>query len=314
MPKIMDKKLEEMKPWERAEYLAEIRRMEKEAVLADMTARYGAPEIVGAEGTMREFTLPDMSRRTYTEKGDLTSCELPPHYTNRYSPYDQKKLERFYQARSQVSTDPEVTEDERQQAFDEIDAAISKIPTLAPIMAQPSPQHQAESNIVNIDGTKYFYDGKSLKPLEAPKAQQDKQKLWWNRYGKIYDAMVKRNENIQTLPKDRLTQEQIHQEAKRLADLEVGSLEIEAPVEDRLFGLRRGEGKVTADGRTVSVYKGQVTPEESVNQYFVSKGLQTGEFEKPKPAIPRPKTKEEFDVLASGTVYLAPDGSLRRKP
>jgi len=38
-----------------------------------------------------------------------------------------------------------------------------------------------------------------------------------------------------------------------------------------------------------------------------------GEVAKPV-GISKPKTKQEFDALPSGTIYKAPDGTTRRKP
>jgi len=61
---------------------------------------------------------------------------------------------------------------------------------------------------------------------------------------------------------------------------------------------------------------GYVPPMQRKDGYYVKKGLAPGEFKEPttKMGISQPKTKAEFDKLPSGTIFIAPDGTKRRKP
>ena len=159
--------------------------------MAELEKKYGKYRNVTLG---REFVLPSGVKETYSPSGDFVAKELPPHYTNNYLPADQKKLERFYKERSDIATDPSVNEDERQQAIDKVDAMISKVPRITPMMKQPSAQQKAESQLVTIEGNKYFYDGKTLKPLETDKAVQEQQQAYNKTYETYLNGLIKNDE------------------------------------------------------------------------------------------------------------------------
>jgi hypothetical protein len=289
MPKIYDEEMSAMPSYVRAELEAEERRRRLSEEMVRREAELGAPRITGSEGQLREFQMPDMTRRTYTEAGDLTSIELSPFYQNEYSPQDQRQLEKLYQTRSKAALNPDLTEDERQSFFDKIDADISKVPRLNPMMRQPTPQETFEQSIVTdpVTGVRGFFDPKSGK-FNAMNADlnQEHQKLWWSRYDKNVTAL--RSTNTDMMGKQTMSDEELMSKAKMLTDTEVGSLgmaeTVGTPEDDisRQFGLKRGEGTVTVDGRTAKVSGGEIeqVPDE-LSQYFQGVGQQAGQFAEP---------------------------------
>ena len=210
-----------LKSFEVAEAEAELRRTTKQGELSALGRQFGAPK----QTTLgQEFTLPDTSRRTFSEGGDLRSIELPPFYTNEYSPFDQKKLERLYTSRSEFATDPELTDQERQGAFDAIDAKISAVPRISPMMKEPTAQQKYEASIVTdpVTGQRGIVgkDGK-LNPLIDPKIQQAEQDAYNTRYYKNLDALRKTNDDPLNLNQKREYPDLVD-EARSMTDIEMG--------------------------------------------------------------------------------------------
>jgi len=265
-----------MKPWERSKYLAELRRKEQETKMKEFAGIYGEPGIVGAEGTMREFTMPSGVKRTFTEGGDQVSLELPEHYTNIYSPRDQRKIEQLYQVRSQAATDPESTEDERQRAIDKIDAQLSRIPKLSPIMREPTPQQKFDASMVTApDGTKGYVDKSgNFKPFEASKLAQEEEKEYRTYYGKQLAEMTKENEKL----KESQSPSVIADRARWMSDLAFGRVQ-ERPNNAKLDLLWQGTmtrlqawgtydwGRINSE----NMYKGmKVFINEALEKYDIS--------------------------------------------
>ncbi|MCJ7828203.1 MAG: hypothetical protein MUP81_00485 [Dehalococcoidia bacterium] len=184
-----------MKSWEIARAEAEYRRGSKLTEMNTRQQRFGTSQDVTLG---KEFTEPSGLRRTFSDSGEQMAMTLPTHYTNDYSPQDQKKIEKLYQARSEAATDPEANEDERQQAIDAIDTQISRVPHIAPIMKEPTPQQKFEASIVNdtTTGQRGFYDPKTgkLNPLVDPKITQAKQEKRQEVLGKELALEIKNNE------------------------------------------------------------------------------------------------------------------------
>lgn len=307
MPKIYDPEMSAMPSYLRAEIEAEERRRLLQEEMLRKQAELGAPRITGSEGQFREFQSPDMTRRTYTEAGDLTSIELSPFYQNEYSPYNQRQIEKLYETRSKAAMNPELTEEERQAFFDKIDTDISKVPRLTPIMRQPTPQQVFEQAIVTdpITGTRGFFNPKSgdFNPINADQ-KKEHEKLWWGRYDKNVSALRSSNESELVLPKNKMNDEQILERARSITDREVGSLSMyeEQPgmPEDELskkYGLKRGEGSVTSEGMTTDVSGGKLFTTMSdagdlMQKFGQGRPYQAGNF------IP-PAFAEDWDKLTS---------------
>jgi len=182
-----------LKPWEIAEAEAEYLRTTKQRDMSALTEQFGAPKDVTLG---KEYTLPDMSRKTFSEGGDQRALELPPSFSNDYSPYDQKQIEGLYKTRSEYAMDRDLDEADRQRAFDKIDAEISKVPRLSPIMREPTAQQKFEASIVTdpITGQRGIIgkDG-MIKPIIDPKIQQEENDAYNLRFFKNLDAIRKIN-------------------------------------------------------------------------------------------------------------------------
>jgi len=161
-----------LKPWEIAEAEAEYLRTTKQRDMSALTEQFGAPKDVTLG---KEYTLPDMSRKTFSEGGDQRALELPPSFSNDYSPYDQKQIEGLYKTRSEYAMDRDLDEADRQRAFDKIDAEISKVPRLSPMMKEPTAQQKYDATIVtdSVTGQRGVVgkDG-TITPVIDPKIQQ----------------------------------------------------------------------------------------------------------------------------------------------
>jgi len=154
---------------------------------------------------------------------------------NEYTPADQRKIEKLYQVRSQVATDPELTEDERQNAFDRVDAEISRVPHIPPIMREPTPQQKFDASMVTApDGTKGYVDKSgNFKPFEASKLAQEEEKEYRTYYGKQLAEMTKENEKESQSPSV------IADRARWMADLAFGRVR-ETPPNPELDLLWQG--------------------------------------------------------------------------
>ena len=190
-------------------------------------------------------------------EAELRNIMDSENYSTMYSPHDQKLIERLYNARSQYAVDEELTEGERQSALDMIDAKISRVPRLSPMMQQPSPQQVFEKSIVTdpVTGQRGFFDPKSGKFNSINAEVNNKQRdLWLKQY----------NANTRLFDTDIHEPNEIVRLATEMTNRQLGPLEPTeqqlSPEEDVLFGLRRGEGRVTVDGKTLSTYHGQQMP------------------------------------------------------
>lgn len=212
-----------LQPWEIAEAEAEFRRTTKQSKLTLLEEQVGAPKDVTLG---KEFTLPDMTRRTFSEGGDQRSVEVSPFYANEYSPFDQKRLERLYTSRSEFATDPELEEDDRQRAFDRIDAQISKVPRLSPMMKEPTAQQKFEASIVTdpVTNERGFYDGKKFEPLVDQKVKQAEAIERRKRKQKISDDLTKAQEDIAFTGQQR-SPEEINKEADWQVGMEFGDIQ-----------------------------------------------------------------------------------------
>lgn len=218
-----------LKPWEIAQAEAEYNRGAKLREMSALSEQFGAPKDVTLG---KEFTMPDMSRRTFSEGGEQRAIELSPlqtegniyteagkrrlrelydirmagatgqipeNYKTMYSPQDLRMIEKLQQARSEAATNPELEEYERQSFYDRIDAQISKVPRLSPMMKERTAQQKVDASTVEVDGIKYFYNGESLKPINAEadkakaelnKAVQSRQKELYNQFGTEDDKRI----------------------------------------------------------------------------------------------------------------------------
>jgi len=211
-----------LKPWEIAEAEAEYLRTTKLRNMSALTEQFGAPKDVTLG---KEFTMPDMSRKTFSESGEQRALELPPSFSNDYSPYDQKQIEGLYKTRSEYATDPELDEQERQQAFDKIDAQISRVPRLSPMMKEPTEQQKVDARIVTVDGVKYYSDGKSLKPVnaEAVKAKTAQDEAIAKRAQVFFTDIKKANDEAVTKTNDLpRSNESMFEESRMMAQQEAG--------------------------------------------------------------------------------------------
>jgi len=315
-----------LRSWERAEREAEYRRSEQTRGLVEQAMTHGLPEMVGSKEDMFQWTDPRGVSRTYSPSGEQVSMTLPSwmiepdlspqqredlqalhrirhdvatgdiaNYREQYSAHDQRQIERMYEARSKVATNPDLTEEERQSFFDKIDADISRVPRLTPMMQEPSPQQMFEKTIVTdpVTGARGFFDPKSMRfnPINA-EINEDHRKLWWQRYDKNVTALRVANTGINVEPGKQMSDEQIMERAKTLTDMEVGSLgmtENEPVQEDeisRKYGLRRGEGFATSEGSPMrtSVSGGRVLSANAENvadmmqRFGKGAGRATGDF------------------------------------
>lgn len=217
-----------LRSWEVAEREAEYRRTAKQREMVERAERFGEPE----ETTLgREFTLPSGVKKTYTEGGEQTALTVPSYmteperytprsrgqiellhrirsgtasgeisnYKEQYSPKDQKRIERLLNDRSDFSVDPDVTEEEKQRALDVIDAEISKIPRLSPMMREPTAQQKYEASIVTdpVTGQRGIVgkDG-TLKPLIDTKIQQTQQDQYEKTFQSALDKELGAAEDI----------------------------------------------------------------------------------------------------------------------
>ena len=250
----LNPELRDMEPWERSKYLADLRREAQLKAMAELEKTVGAPK----QATLgREFTMPDMTRRTFSEAGDLRSIELSPNFANEYSPPDQKRLEKLYATRSEIATDPEITEQERQDAFDKVDAAISKVPRVSPMMKEPTAQQKFDAAIVTApDGSKGTFDTKTGKfiPLESAKAQQEMNTELRKRRAKIYDDLVKANAKAIEEGEPERTSESMSEEADMQSKIEFGIIKPAGsaiPKLDPVWQMFKGDldDKLSSKGR-----------------------------------------------------------------
>ena len=214
-----------LKPWEIAEAEAEYLRTTKQRNMSALTEQFGAPKDVTLG---KEFTMPDMSRKTFSESGEQRALELPPSFSNDYSPYGQKQIEGLYKTRSEYATDPELDEQERQQAFDKIDAQISKVPRLSPMMKEPTAQQKFEASIVTDPATQQrgFFDPKSGKfnPLVDQKVAQAEALDRRKRKQKLADDLTKAQDEIAFTGQKR-SPEEINKEAEWRVGIEYGDIQ-----------------------------------------------------------------------------------------
>ena len=136
---------------------------------------------------------PEGGMASLSESGGVNSITLPAHYTNEYSSYDQKQIEKLYRDRSQAATDPELTAEERQLALDKIDAMISKVPRLSPIMKEPTAQEKFNASIVTdpVTGRKGTINKNGVfEPLEDDKVRQAQQDKYDQTVQKFLSQMI----------------------------------------------------------------------------------------------------------------------------
>ncbi|MHC4743358.1 MAG: hypothetical protein ACYS8Z_15690 [Planctomycetota bacterium] len=245
-----------LKSFEVAEAEADFRRRAGQEKLAEQERLHGAPEVVGREDELMRFTDPEGVKRTFSQKtGAQTAVSFPSEhdltpsqrerlklmrgvrhdlatgqlgdYKRQYSPSDQKRIERLFEAESKYATDPDLTEEERQRAFDVIDQKISRVRKLPPTMQEPTAQQKFDAAIVTApDGkTKGTFDPKTGKfiPLESTKLEQETQKVYDARLQKNIDALRKRNDDmLATDPEERRSDPDLIKEARTMTDNEFG--------------------------------------------------------------------------------------------
>jgi hypothetical protein len=231
-----------------------------ERQLLEAERKWGPPKRAGREGNIYEFTTPEGYVESFDRDRGNFAFTLPTARSNDYSPQDQRQIERLYRQRSTIATDPDLDRDEdaRQRALDEIDTALSRIPVLSPMMRQPTPQETFEQAVVTgPDGTQYLWDGKTAKPLEKPKAEQDAQNTWMKDFHSEYDRLnrVEDSGDTPTI---------MTEKARAYADLMAaqrglapGAAPATPPGEiipqPDQFGIPRGGGTVTVGGTTATI-------------------------------------------------------------
>ncbi len=233
-----------------AERFAEPDLRREQIELLQTERRLGAPEIkegrIPSEDRLR-FTDPEGFRHEFWPGGTLRSTTYPTTLSNQYTPRDQKKIQDLYQQRSDIATSPELDgdEDARQNALDEIDASINRIPHIPPTLKEPTAQQQFDANIVRgPDGKFYNWDGKKATPIES-KGELNKQTEWKKHFQKSYDAGIKTAEEFgDTASEQRLAE--IIENARRDADLLTNIAMDEIPDDTFIGGMRRGEGTVSS--------------------------------------------------------------------
>jgi len=261
--------------WKIAEWEAEVRRVSQQEKVVDQAVRHGMPNLVGSEGDRMQFSDPTGVKRTFSPGGDQTSLTIPSHivepdlspyqreqlqslhrvrhgvatgtldinnYKDQYSPRDQKNIEKLYQTRSEVSTNPELTPEERQQFMDKIDSAISRVPRLSPIMQEPTPQQKFEASIVTdqATGLRGIFDLKTGKfnPLVDPKAAQAKEKERIEMVSKEYNSIMAAAEKN----KESLDPDVAYRRAKNTVALFYGEVpEITDQIDPQLIPIWRDE-------------------------------------------------------------------------
>ena len=261
--------------WKIAEWEAEVRRVSQQEKVVDQAVRHGMPNLVGSEGDRMQFSDPTGVKRTFSPGGDQTSLTIPSHivepdlspyqreqlqslhrvrhgvatgtldinnYKDQYSPRDQKNIEKLYQTRSEVSTNPELTPEERQQFMDKIDSAISRVPRLSPIMQEPTPQQKFEASIVTdqATGQRGIFDLKTGKfnPLVDPKAVQTKEKERIEMVSKEYNSIMAAAEKN----KESLDPDVAYRRAKNTVALFYGEVpEITDQIDPQLIPIWRDE-------------------------------------------------------------------------
>jgi hypothetical protein len=177
------------------------------------------PEAVGREGTMRRFTDPGGGTETFTETGERFSIGLPLHYTNEYSPQDQRKIEKLYKERSDIATDPDLDPEAKQYGLDQKDIEIGRVPHhITPMMREPTAQEKFDQSIVTApDGTQGVINKSgAFAPFEASKQEQSYQDR-----RKDLTNMLMRDEDITK----KMTFPEIQDLAENLAKREYGRLE-----------------------------------------------------------------------------------------
>lgn len=144
-----------------------------------------------------------------------------------YTPADQRKVEKLYRDRSAWATDPEAGPEEREAAFDMIDAQISRVPKMPPIMREPTAQQKFDASIVTApDGMKGTFEPKTGKflPLESSKAREKEDEEHRKRLGIHIATLVKANEDPDNKnPRD---YKQLLDQAKWMADAEFGRVKL----------------------------------------------------------------------------------------
>lgn len=157
--------------------------------------RLGAPEVeAGLHEDRLSFTDPTGFKRTFSPGGSMTSFTLPTTLSNQYTPRDQKKIQDLYQQRSDIATSPELDgdEDARQNALDEIDASINRIPHIPPTLKEPTAQQQFNAALVRgPNGQMGTWDGKKFNPIEDSKGEVAQQAKWTKDYQSEYNRLLK---------------------------------------------------------------------------------------------------------------------------
>lgn len=173
-----------------------------------------------------------------------------------YTPADQRKIEKLYRDRSAYATDPNLNREERQAGMDKADAMISRVPKMPPIMREPTAQQKVDANTVAVDGVKYFYDGKSLKPIDdqASKARAELEKERRTRRAKINDDLFKANEAALGRGDPSRSIESINAESDMRSQIEFGLLKpagSEVPQLDPVWQMFKSEldDKMNSKGR-----------------------------------------------------------------
>jgi hypothetical protein len=204
------------------------------------------------------FTDPTGMTRTFAPRGQQVSMQLPTHYTNDYSPEDQKRIENLYRQRSEIALDPDLNnnEDARQQALDQVDTELSSIPHLSPEMREPSAQQQFDAALVQgPDGQMGTWNGEKFSPIESSKAESqakaDRQKQYSSFFNRELDLLNKEEKGED--PKARPMSERIrlaHERAQIGVDVIDPAMAGGVDMAQAMFGetLPRGGGKVTAIG------------------------------------------------------------------
>jgi len=125
--------------------------------------------------------------------GEGTRVHLPGQYT----PFDRRKIEKLYDERSKIATDPELTEDERQSFLDDVDERISMVPPVSPQMKEPTAQEQFDASLVKApDGTPGTFNPRDGKFSPLTPAGDDQQTQIQDLAFKIFMAQDDEAKNI----------------------------------------------------------------------------------------------------------------------
>lgn len=159
--------------------------------------RMGAPMML--PGGMREFMDPQGMTETYGPEGRLISEGIPQHYSNKYSPRDQREVEKLYQKRSEIAMSDELDETSRQAALERVDTQLSSIPRLSPEMQPPTAQQIFDQSLVKTpDGQIGTVNPRSgqFNPISPSGDAADQEKELRDRTMKIFMSQPDDAQNI----------------------------------------------------------------------------------------------------------------------